>query len=107
MRALRLVASLAVDTAADFPPDIVSISWNTSCIISWYSSSCQMESLAIDTAADFPPESVSISCRYSNFFFFVDILSIESISAVLTGRIVHNMKPIQGRLRNLMETFND
>ena len=66
-----------------------------------------MGNLAVDTAADFPPESVSISCRYSNFFFFVDILSIESISAVLTGRIVHNMQPIQGRLRNLMATVHD
>ena len=66
-----------------------------------------MESLAVDTAADFPPESVSISCRYSNFLFFVEILSIELISAVLTGRFVHNMEPIQGRLQNLMATFND
>ena len=66
-----------------------------------------MESLAVDTAADFRPESVSISCQYSNFLFFVDVLSIESISAVLTGRIVHNMEPIQGCLRNLMATVNN
>ena len=68
-----------------------------------------MESLAVDTrfSARVCLKFLSISCRYSNFLFFVDVLSIESISAVLTGRIVQGMKPIQGCLRNLMATVHD
>ncbi len=68
-----------------------------------------MESLAVDTrfSARVCLKFLSISCRYSNFLFFVDVLSIESISAVLTGRIVHGMEPIQGRLRNLLATVHD